>query len=369
MLNAQRAAEKITASFQRLARSDTRIHNAYLLVHSDRNGFHLKLAEGETETEPGRAAAAHPDQPVFMASVGKLFTGVLVARLKEQGRLAFEDVIADYLEPELLEGLHVYKGRDYSRQIRIRHLLNHTSGLHDYFEDKPARGAGMLARLLEQPERVYTPREVVRWSTENLKAHFPPGQGFHYSDTGFHLLGLVIEAVSGQPFHAALSQSIFEPLGMGGAYLLGHSQPQEASPHPTAGVYVGHTNVVRYPSLAIDYAGGGVTAPLEGLLKFMQALAQGRLLAEETWRQMDDCARFSIGIDYGYGVMKIRTVPIVMPERLNCWGNAGSTGAFMFYHPGQDACVIGSLNQFGYAAKGIRFMLQVIDKLIRNQTG
>jgi D-alanyl-D-alanine carboxypeptidase len=301
-----------------------------------------------------------------MASVGKLFTAVLVAMLKEQGKLAFEDPIADYLEPDLLDRLHVYKGQDYSRQIRIRHLLNHTSGLHDYFEDRPAQGEGMVKRLLDQPGREYTPREVIRWSAENLKAHFPPGKGFHYSDTGYHLLGLIVEAVAALPFHAALRGCIFEPLEMSGAFLIGHSQPQETSPHPVAGVYVQHTNIVRYRSLSIDYAGGGVTAPLEELLKFMQALVQGRLISAETFRQMDDCAKFSTGMDYGYGMMKIRTVPIIMPERFNCWGNAGSTGAFMFYHPGQDATLIGSLNQFRYAAKGIRFMLQAIDKLIRN---
>jgi len=98
----------------------------------------------------------------------------------------------------------------------------------------------------------------------------------------------------------------------------------------------------------------------------MQARAQGRLLNEETFSQMDDCARFAPGIDYGYGIMKIRPVPILMPARYACWGNAGSTGAFMFYHPAQEAYLIGSLNQFRYHVKGIRFMLRLIDVLRKN---
>ena len=150
------------------------------------------------------------------------------------------------------------------------------------------------------------------------------------------------------------------------AFLLGHSQPMEECPHPIAGAYIGRTNVVHYRSLSVDYAGGGVTAPLADLLKFMRALVQGRLLDAETLGLMDDCAKFSLGIDYCYGMMKIRTVPILMPGRYNCWGNAGSTGAFMFYHPGQDAYLIGSLNQLRYHAKGIRFMLRVIDTLLKN---
>jgi D-alanyl-D-alanine carboxypeptidase len=132
-------------------------------------------------------------------------------------------------------------------------------------------------------------------------------------------------------------------------------------------VYVGHTNIVHYRALSTDYAGGGITAPLEDLLKFMRALTQGRLLSPETFRKMESCSRFAPGIDYAYGFMKIHSVPVLMPARYASWGNAGSTGAFMFYHPGLDACLIGSLNQFRYHVKGIRFMLRVMDILLKNE--
>ncbi|MCM3763767.1 hypothetical protein [Neobacillus niacini] len=63
--------------------------------------------------------------------------------------------------------------------------------------------------------------------------------------------------------------------------------------------------------------------------------------------------------------MNIKTVPVLMPAKFNSWGNAGSTGAFLFYHPATDAYLIGTLNQFGYGQKGIRFMLQLTDKLLK----
>lgn len=361
-----KASTQITSSFQKLVQSDKKIHNAYLLVHSDRSGFHLNLAAGETETDSGRVIEAHPEQPVFMASVGKLFTAVLVSILFEHGKLTFEDPVADFLEPGLRAGLHVFKGQDYTQEIKLKHLLNHTSGLHDYFEDKTPGGKRFVERLLREPDRIYTPQEIVTWSKENLKSHFPPGKGFHYSDTGYHLLGLVVEAVALMSFHTALSRYIFEPLGMNHAFLLAHSQPIEVCAHPVAGVYKGRTNIVHYRSLSADYAGGGVTAPLGDLLNFMRALVQGKILDAETLERLDDCAKFTIGIDYCYGMMKIRTVPIFMPSRYNCWGNAGSTGAFMFYHPGHDAYMIGSLNQFRYHSKGIRFMLRMLDILLKN---
>jgi D-alanyl-D-alanine carboxypeptidase len=365
-MNTIKATEQITSSFRKLVNADEKIHNAYLLVHSDRSGFHLNLAEGETETGSGSSIPAHSEQPVYMASVGKLFTAVLLGMLCEQGKLKFEDRIADILDAELLKGLHIFKGEDYTGQIQLKHLLNHTSGLHDYWEDKSAQGEGMLDRILNEPERAWTPREVITWSKENLKSHSAPGKGFHYSDTGYHLLGLTVEAVTSLPLHTALNRYIFEPLEMKQAYLLQHSQPMKESPYPTAGVYIGETNAIHYRSLSVDYAGGGVTAPVEDLLKFMQALVHGQLISAETFDRMDDCAKFSIGIDYGYGMMKFRTIPILMPRKFNCWGNAGSTGAFMFYHPGQDAYLIGSLNQFRYHSKGIRLMLRAIDTLIKN---
>ncbi len=199
---------------------------------------------------------------------------------------------------------------------------------------------------------------------ENLQAHFTPGKKLHYSDTGYHLLGLTIEAVTGMPFGDALHHFIFSPLGMKRSFLIGHTQPMEENPHPPAGIYFGEQNVIDYASLSIDYAGGGVTAPLEELLIFLRALADGKILQPHTLERMRaDTARFSIGIDYGYGTMLITTVPLIMPARFNCWGNAGSTGAFLFYHPLLDACLIGSFNQAGYAPKAIRFMLQIVDLL------
>ncbi len=365
-MNTEQAARQIRTQFEKLCDSDPKIHNAYLLVHSDQHAMHLKLARGESRTSDNQPVPAHPDQPVFMASVGKLFTATLVGLLVERGVLSFESQLAEFLDHDLMNGLHVYRGVDYSAQIRLKHLLNHTSGLHDYFEDRPLTGKPMIASILEEPQRVWTSQEVVSWSKQNLKAHFPPGTKFHYSDTGYHLLGMVIEKVTGMSFAAALNHYIFQPLEMEQSFLLGHSQPKYASSYPIAGVFKDATNIVHYPSLSIDYAGGGVTAPLEDFLKFHRGLVSGRFIQPETLARMEDTARFSVGIDYGYGIMYIRTVPLIMPSKFNCWGNAGSTGAFLFYNPALDAYLIGSLNQFRYPDKGIRFMMQVMNTLWNN---
>lgn len=360
-MDTTRTSQRITNLFNKTVISDTRIHNAHLLVHSDRNLLHLNLAGGNAKKISGNTVQV--GQPVFMGSVGKLFTAVLIGILCEQGIISFESRLCDILDPDLLQGLHVIRGKEYTNQIQLKHLLNHTSGLHDYFEDKPAKVKRMIEHILNEPDRTFQPREVVTWSKQNLRSKFPPGKGFHYSDTGYHLLGLAIESVSGLPFHKALSQWILEPIGLKQAFLIGHSTPCEASPYPIAGVYFSDTNIIGYRSLSIDYAGGGITAPLEDLLKFMQALVHERILAKRTLSKMEDWARFSLGIDYGYGMMRIRPAPLFMPGRYSCWGNAGSTGSFLFYHPSLNTYLIGSLNQFRYHRKGIQLMLRVFDML------
>src|SRR6185437_8167043 len=100
----------------------------------EKKGIHLNIAEG----------SMNPNQPAYMASVGKMFTSVLISMLYENDQLSFEDGITNYLDQELVKDLHVYKGKDYTNDIKIKHLLNQTSGLYDNFRP-------LLPKLLEDP--------------------------------------------------------------------------------------------------------------------------------------------------------------------------------------------------------------------------
>lgn len=344
--------------FRKRVQKDTKIHNAYLLVHSEKHGIDLHLAEGSTGNMD-----AHPQQPYFIASVGKLFTSVLIGILVEKGKISYEDSITAYLDHDLLLDLHVYKGKDYSGDIKIKHLLNHTSGINDFFEDIPKQGKPMIDLLLDEPSRFWAPQKVIQWSKDHLKPHFPPGKGFHYSDTGYHLLGLTVEKITTKPFHEALKHYIFQPLGMNHSFLLQYSDPFEKSQYLAADFYIRNINVAQYRSLGIDYAGGGIVATAEDLLKFMKALVNHEILRKDTFEKMKDWAKFTIGIDYGYGLMNFKPIPLLMPKKYNVWGNAGLTGSFMFYHPELDTYLIGSLNQLRYHRKGIKLMFKMIDLL------
>jgi D-alanyl-D-alanine carboxypeptidase len=339
--------------FRKQVKKDARIKNAYLLVHSNRTGLHVNISEG-----PGENGKPDPRQPNYMASVGKLFTSVIVGILHEKGILSFDDRIGNYLDAGLMEGLHIFKGKDFSSDIQIRHLLNQTSGLPDNFYP-------LFDKLLADHSFNISPRDAVIWAKKNLSPRAAPGQRSYYTDTNYHLLGLIVEKVRGEPFHAALKKLIFDPLGMKHSYMLHCSEPETVSSYPEAGFYIDQTRLNEIKGFAgIDYAGGGVVAPMEDLLLFMKALTAFQLVSKETLERMkSDKARLNPGYDYGYGIWQLRTIPLLIPAKYKSWGVLGATGAFMFYHPELDAYIIGNFNHIAWQRKCVRFMFKVMDQL------
>lgn len=348
--------------FRKKIQKDKNIQNAYMLIHSEKQGIHLNMAEGSTGNSP-----AHPEQPYFIASIDKLFTSVLMGSLEEQEKLSYEDSIASYLDPDLLHNLHIYKGKDYTNEIKIKHLLNHTSGLFGDGLEQPKQGTSMIDLLLDDSSHLWPPQYIIQWSKENLTSHFPPGEGFYYSDIGYYLLILIIEKIISKPYHEILKDSLFRPLGMNNTYVLQLSEPVIKRQYPVADCFLDNKNVVENIRLGMDNAGGRVVATTEDLLKFMKALVSYKLLRKETMEKMKDWAKYSIGIDYGYGLMNFKHVPLFMPQKYSVWGHAGSTGSFMFYHPELDAYFIGSLNHFRYHRKGIMLMFKMIDILLKRK--
>jgi len=352
-MDKKRAAASIETMLRNQVSKDKNVKNAYLLVHSDPKDIHINLAEGATGGVP-----ADPRQPNYMASVGKLFTSTIVGILHEQGTLSFDDRIKEHLDQELLNGLHVSKGVDHTNEIRIKHLLNQTSGLADNFEP-------LLDELLADPDFRISPREAIEWVKKNSEARFAPGAGFQYTDTNYHLLGLIIEKRTGLPFHEALKEYIYQPLEMKHSSMLHYSEPMEPCSFPIADFYARGTRLNEVEAFGnLDYAGGGVVAPPEDLLKFMKALVSHQLVSEDTLQTMMATRnKFSIGIQYGYGIWHLTPVPLLMPKRYASWGAAGATGAFLFYHPKMDAYFIGTFNDFSYKRKFLQFMGKTMNQL------
>jgi len=129
--------------------------------------------------------------PIYIASITKLYTATAVMLLIEKGVLSLDDPMAKYLPGELINGIHVYKGKDYSAGITIRELLSHTSGIPDYYSDKAPDGKNLFELFIESPDRSWTVDETIARARNDLKAKFPPGTDTAYSDTNYQLLGKV----------------------------------------------------------------------------------------------------------------------------------------------------------------------------------
>lgn len=350
---------RITKSFQKQVKKDKKVKSAFLLVSSDKLNIDIKIAEGKTGY-----IDANPQQPNHLASVGKLFTATIIGMLHDKDKLSFDDKIIKYIDDELMHNLHVFKGKDYSNDITIRHLLNQTSGLADVFFP-------LYEKMVNNSSMRITTRDAIVWGKQNLKPKSKPGEKHLYTDTNYYLLGLIVESITGKPFQEVLHQLIFDPLGMKHAYTNNFSKPKEPSIYPTAEAMINNVDFTKIEGIApLDHAGSSVIAPLEEYLIFMKALVNNKILKEETLKRMiadDRPMGFpALGINYGYSIWKFVTIPIVMPSKFNCWGCVGVTGAFMFYHPKTESYIIGTFNDSSYKTKALRFMLsKVINNLLK----
>jgi D-alanyl-D-alanine carboxypeptidase len=350
-INKVQAEQKIQTLLDKKVQKDKSLHNAMLLVHSDKYGIHWKFASGVSV-----------DHTYHVASIGKTITSALVAKLFEQGLIEYEDPVSKFLPKDLLDGLFVFQGIDFAEKVLVRHLLNHTSGIADYIADTSKTGKTVIDLAIDEPSRFWTPLDTIRWAKNNLKPHFPPGKGFHYADTGYQLLGLIVEKITGKPLHQSLNEEIFDPLGMAHTYQLFYSEPAKASHHPLANVYIGKHDVTTFKSVSVVWAGGGLVSTTEDLLLFIQALKNNTLINKATFDRMKDWARFAKGIDYGYGLMSFRFKDLffLLSNKYNMWGNSGSVGAYMYYVPALDTFLIGTFNQMEYEKKHVMFMLKVL---------
>jgi CubicO group peptidase (beta-lactamase class C family) len=137
-----------------------------------------------------------------IGSVSKMFTALAVERLIHEGRLSADDDVRQFI-PELPQ---------YEAPVTVRHLLQHTSGIRDYFELLGMRGFRF--------DDSTTQDEVVRLIERQREINFPPGSDYAYSNSGYVLLAKIIEKVIGQSFAAYMHQTIFAPLGMSEAQFL-----------------------------------------------------------------------------------------------------------------------------------------------------
>ncbi len=165
-------------------------------LYAEKGGIVSKGALGFRD--PANTLPVREDTVFQLASVSKQFTAAAVMLLMRQGLLSLEDEVTKFF-PEI-----PYPG------VTVRHLLNHTCGIPDYFDD-----ADWFIRIWKEEKRVPANDEILRFLCETkAEAYFAPGEGIEYSNTGYNLLALLVERLSGVPYEEFLQKNIFDPAGM-----------------------------------------------------------------------------------------------------------------------------------------------------------
>lgn len=298
--------------------------------------------------------------PFHAASVGKLVTTALIVQSIEAGELLRTSTVGEILPSTLWEGLVT------SGQATVEHLLTHTSGANDYFLGR-TRGAKISDLALNKPEHVWTPEELLDYARRYQRPVGPPGEKYLYSDTGFVLLGLMLNSVTGQPFEALAHERIFTPLGMDSAFFPYRTQPRHGT-QTLAPLWLDKTRVDQRAALSIDWAGGGVAAcPLDFLL-LIRALRDGTLVSPESWAWASrERHRFLGGLYSGSGVMTFRVEGFApwLRGRPRLVGHVGVTAAHVWHEPDHGADIVLNLGSTRAMRPSVRALIEVVENLRR----
>ncbi len=278
------------------------------------------------------------------ASVTKMFTAVAILQLVEEGRLSLASPVLERLE---------LTGTAISRQVTVQHLLTHTSGIADYFEDDDSAALEQLL-LSIPPQHLTTPAGFLPYFAHK-QARFEPGARFEYNSAGYVLLGLVIEKVSGLPYFDYIRQMIFDRAGMIDADFIPFDVVRErvaegymAMTRADGSVTGWRRNIHSVPPCGSPDGGAFASAP--AMIQFMRALREGRLISREMAARMRrPHVVVAPRINYGYGLWVVTN-----GDRLVRYGHTGEdpgVSARVMYYPEQeiDIAILG--NQGAAAGK------------------
>ena len=242
------------------------IPGAILHVEAPCLGLSWSHAAGVVDRQSGTPLT--PQHPVRLASNTKTFVAAAILRLCEEGRLALDAALVDYLPSDLLQMLT----RDgyQPEAITIRHLLTHTSGLFDY-ADSPAFGRKVSA----DPTHRWTRAEQLQEAMDEGEPYGSPGQVYRYSDTGYILLGEIIERTSGQPLATALRELLdYAHLGLASTWLE-TLEPQPAGAKERVHQYIGDDDTYGMDPSFDLYGGGGLVSTVGDLARFIRGVFTG----------------------------------------------------------------------------------------------
>lgn len=222
-----------------------------------------------------------PENVLGLASITKQFTSVSILILMEQGKLSLQDPLSKFI-PDFPRG----------NEITMHHLLNHTSGIKDYTR---------IPEFRDKTRLEMTPEEIIS-SFKNLPLEFNPNEQHAYSNSGYVLLGYIIEQLSGMSYGDFLHKNIFDKLGMKNSY---YDDSYKIIPNRANGyqLYEGDYENADYMSPSFPYAAGSLMSTVDDMFLWSKAVQNNTLISEKSKRMAFTNHSLTNGklTNYGYG--------------------------------------------------------------------
>ncbi len=350
------------------------VHHVSMAVENLEGTFKFNYHSGVRNKE---GDVFKQDTPFMIASVTKLFIATTILKLHELNKLDLDDLVCQHLNEDLIEGVHVYKGKSYHKELTIRHLISHTSGILDYIEVKDENKKTIFDRVIEEGDQTFGIPMMCDIVKKKSGAYFPPQKKHlskkkaRYSDTNFQLLRAIIERVTKTSSDEAFKTMIFEPLGMDNTFLPIDKKEKPYTDVATLWVMEKPLNV----PLALR-SFGDYYSTTRDLFTFMRALFNHKLFKNKATfdLMMHDFTTFSLSfspvapawpIAYSKGLMRF-TMPRLftgfktMPT---LYGHTGVGSAFLFYSPELDLMFTGTVGQVRYTALPFQMLPRLLVKL------
>ena len=271
-------------------------------------------ATGSAVVEPLRPMRA--EHRIRVASITKSFVATIVLQLADEGRLQLDDTVVRQLPGLLRPG----------RAFTLGQLRNHTSGFASG-DDDSAESEELYRQHLADPEHFDVSVRKMIALADARPLHFEPGTNYHYTNTGYDVLGLIVERVTGGTLEAALRKRIFEPLN------LRHTSFEPTPLRSDRGLAHGYAiagsdlfpgSDVTRAGLFGRWASAGIVSNVEDVARFYTALLGGRLLPRRLLGEMQQTVEIgSPFVQAGFGIFRHR-----LPCGGYAWGNGGSTHGY-----------------------------------------
>jgi CubicO group peptidase (beta-lactamase class C family) len=303
------------------------------------------------------------DEKYFIASTTKLFTTAIILKLRANGLLNLDDKISSYLNKSILSGLHIYKGKDYSDELTIKHLLSHTSGLPDYFQGKGTSGKSLESEIIEGNDQFWTFEQSIE-RTKKMPPLFAPGTKgkANYSDANFQLLGKIIETVTHKTYSENCQELIIQPLGLTKTYLY-----HDATDKTPKTLYY-KSNELHIPTAMTSFgADGGMVSTSSDMLVFIEAFFTGRLFPLTYTPELQEWNRIFFPMQSGIGIHLFKLPWLFNPTGTVPYfiGHSGLSGALAYYSPKENLFVVGTVNQVAHPDISFKTMIKLTQKALK----